>query len=104
MPAVCIVIYGASLLLAAIEAGLKERPELSIVHIDPRLPLADAQLLALHPHLVIVDGRHECAVVCPKTVLRVDRNANNQAAILNDQRFPIGRLDELVAVILHHVT
>jgi hypothetical protein len=53
---------------------------------------------------VIVDGRHECAVVCPKTVLRVDRNANNQAAILNDQRFPIGRLDELVAVILHHVT
>ena len=99
MQAIRIVIYGASLLLAAIEAGLKEWPNLSVVRIDPHLPLADAQVQALQPHIVIVDGCCECTVVCPTTILRVDRNANNQAAILNNQIFPIGHIEELADVI-----
>ncbi|MEZ4617291.1 MAG: hypothetical protein R2867_17520 [Caldilineaceae bacterium] len=103
MQAVRVVIYGASLVLAVIEAGLKNWPDLMVVRIDPSTPMADAQVLAIQPHIVIVDGQTDCTVVCPTTVLHVDRAANNHAAILNNQLYPIRHISELVDVIQRSV-
>jgi hypothetical protein len=98
-----VVIYGASLLLAAIEAGLQGVPHFLVTRIDPQLPAADAQVRALRPHVVIVDDGRSRATFCSQHVLLVDRNANNHAALLNQQTFPIGQLTELVALIEHYV-
>ncbi|HRW06753.1 MAG TPA: hypothetical protein P5121_16735 [Caldilineaceae bacterium] len=104
MPAVRVVIYGASLILAAIEAGLKEWPNFTITHIDPNLPLAVEQIRVLQPQVVIVDGRHDDSGICPSLILRVDRMANNQAAVFNNQSYPITHIDELVDVIIRFIS
>lgn len=100
MQAVCVVIYGASLVLAAIEAGLKGLPEFNVIRVNPQLPIAIEQVHALQPQVIIVDGRYDYSAFCPSTILRVDRNANNQSAVINDKHYPIGDLTELVEVIM----
>lgn len=103
MQDVRIVIYGVSLVLAAVEAALKPWTNFSVVRVDPTTPQADAQVQLLQPHIVIVDGHYECVVVCPKTILRVDRAANNHAAIFNEQVFPIQHIRDLANVIQRFV-
>lgn len=104
MSAICIVIYGASLVLAAVEAGLREWPAFDVVHVNPAMPLAIEQVKAVKPQVVIVDGHYDYTGLCPSLILRVDHNANNQAAIFHEQQYPIGNIGELVEIIWRYIS
>ena len=50
----CVVIWGTSVFLMSIEAGLAKLPGMEVVRLNPRLPNAEARILALSPDVVIV--------------------------------------------------
>lgn len=99
MNAVRVLIYGVSLMLAVIEASLRELPNFTLLHVDPSVPSADEEVCRFHPHIVITDGYGECTVVCPTRVLRVDPYANNQAVVVDGQIYPIHHTAELAQII-----
>jgi hypothetical protein len=50
-----VVLYGNSLFMAGVEAGLKNRDGIEVIHIDASLPDAGQQLDALRPAAVVFD-------------------------------------------------
>ena len=50
-----VAVYGNSLFMAGVEAGLKSRDGLEVIHIDTSLPNAEQQLDTLHPAAVVFD-------------------------------------------------
>ena len=50
-----VVVYGNSLFMAGVEAGLKSRDGLEVIHIDTSLPGAAQRLDVLHPAAIIFD-------------------------------------------------
>ena len=50
-----VVLYGNSVFMAGVEAGLKSRDEIEVIHIDASLPSAAQELDALNPAVVIFD-------------------------------------------------
>jgi hypothetical protein len=50
-----VVLYGNSLFMAGVEAGLKNRDEIEVIHIDASLPSAVRDLDDLDPTAVIFD-------------------------------------------------
>ncbi len=50
-----IVLYGNSVFMAGVEAGLKSRDEMEVIHVDSSLPNAMQQLDVLNPAAVIFD-------------------------------------------------
>ncbi len=50
-----VILYGNSLLMAGLEASLREQPGLDVVQVDATLPNAAQRLSALHPDVVIFD-------------------------------------------------
>ncbi len=50
-----VVLYGNSVFMAGVEAGLKSRDEIEVVHIDASLPDAVQELDALNPAAIIFD-------------------------------------------------
>jgi hypothetical protein len=50
-----VVLYGNSVFMAGVEAGLKSRDEIEVIHVDASLPSAAQELDALNPAVVIFD-------------------------------------------------
>lgn len=50
-----VVIYGASLYMAIVEAALKDHPHLSLIRVDPAEPEARQHLSLLYPDVILVD-------------------------------------------------
>ena len=50
-----VVLYGNSVFMAGVEAGLKSRDEIEVIHIDASLPNAAQELDVLNPAVVIFD-------------------------------------------------
>jgi len=50
-----VVLYGNSLFMAGVEAGLKNRDGIEVIHVDASLPSAGQQLDSLHPAAVVFD-------------------------------------------------
>ncbi len=50
-----VVLYGNSVFMAGVEAGLKSRDEIEVIHIDASLPDAVQQLDVLNPVAIIFD-------------------------------------------------
>jgi len=50
-----VVLYGNSVFMAGVEAGLKSRDEIEVIHIDASLPNAVQELDVLNPAVVIFD-------------------------------------------------
>ncbi len=50
-----VVLYGNSLFIAGVEAGLKKRDGIEVIHIDASLPSAGQQLDALQPAAIVFD-------------------------------------------------
>lgn len=50
-----VVIYGASLFMAVLEAALKEQPGIMIARVDPTLPNAPESVIALDPQVIVMD-------------------------------------------------
>lgn len=50
-----VVIYGASLFMAVLEAALQAQPGVTIARIDPTLPNASESVMALDPEVIVLD-------------------------------------------------
>lgn len=97
MQPVRVAVYGASLMMAVLEASLSTSPLLVVIRLDPALAGATDRLYQFAPQVVIVDEHLDWLTV--DTLLCIDQSANNQAALLNRERYPIQHLAELHALI-----
>lgn len=97
MQPVRVAVYGASLMMAVLEASLRTSPLLVVIRLDPALAGATDRLYQFAPQVVIVDEHLDWLTV--DTLLCIDQRANNQAAWLNRERYPIQHLAELHALI-----
>ena len=100
MQTVRVGIYGTSVMLAVVEAGLRKSPQLAIIRVDPNTDGAANLLQHFRPQIVIVDGNQPAPAICPTRLLRIDQNANNQFALLNRQSYAIQQFTDLLELIV----
>ncbi len=92
--------------MSSISAGLRDRAELQLVHIDATMPEAQQQLNALEPDAVIFDmasAEADCAVALMKSHPRflwigVDL-ASNKTLVLSGQSCCVRTSDDLMQLI-----
>ena len=100
-----VVIWGTSVYLMSIEAGLAALPGMEVVRLNPHLPNAEVRILALSPDVVIVEQRSDNHADLARTLLNhglslVEVDANeNTVTLLNGRRVPISEIGDMVRVI-----
>lgn len=99
MQLVRVALYGTSIMLAVVEAALRQSPRLALIRVDPAKCPPDELLAHFCPQLVIVDGNQAWPTNPTTLLLRIDANANNQAALLYNCTWPIQQLTDLVTLI-----
>ncbi|TEU14762.1 MAG: hypothetical protein E3J21_14900 [Anaerolineales bacterium] len=99
-----IVIWGTSVFLMSIEAGLAALPGMEVVRLNPHLPGAEARIMALSPDVVIVghNGGSEGLVLALLDrgfpLIELDA-AQGMLIILNGCRVQVSEMEDLVRVI-----
>ncbi len=99
MQLVRVALYGTSIMLAVVEAALRQSPRLAVIRVDPAKRRPDELLAHFGPQLVIVDGNQAWPLTPTTLLVRIDANANNQAALLHNCAWPIQQLTDLVTLI-----
>lgn len=99
MQLVRVALYGTSIMLAVVEAALRQSPRLAVIRVDPAKCRPDELLAHFCPQLVIVDGNQAWPTSPTTLLVRIDATANNQAALLHNCTWPIQQLTDLVTLI-----
>lgn len=99
MQPVRVAVYGASLMMAVLEASLRTSPHLVVIRLDPARAGATDRLSQFAPQVIIVDEQLDWLTLTGDMLLCIDQCANNQAALLNRERYPIQHLADLQALI-----
>jgi len=106
-----VVLYGNSLLLAGVDASLRDREGLELVWIDATLPDAAQRLRALHPDVVVFD----LAAPCPQfassfltehpglPVIGLDVNSST-VIVLSSQQYTALSANDLTQVIQENMS
>jgi len=99
MPPVRVAVYGASLMMAVLEASLRTAPELAVIRLDPATPEAGARLDHFAPQIIIIDQQVVRPALATAILLWIDQHANNQAAWVNCKCYPIQQRTQLLALL-----
>ncbi len=99
-----VVIWGTSVYLMSIEAGLAKLPGMEVVRLNPHLPGAEARILALSPDVVIVERSDNHADLArtllshglPLLELDASRNA---VTVLSGRQVRASETEDLARVI-----
>ncbi len=102
-----VVLYGNSVFMAGVEAGLKSRDEIEVIHLDSSLPNAIQQLDILNPVAIIFDLASPPALRFGLPFIRshlglpfigLDVNSNT-VLVLSCQQYTALTVDDLAQVI-----
>ncbi len=102
-----IVLYGASLSVAAVGAGLADKPGWQVIPMSPVTPTASQRLRQLRPDVVLFD----LAAAQPDTVIPLMKElpdllligvdlANQQALVLSGEQPKLVTTDDFVRLIV----
>ncbi len=101
-----VALYGNSLVISSIGAGLQGRAELQVCYVDATLPDAAEQLSALRPDVIIFDlavAHPEFAIALwkaqPRLLLIGADLRTGQALVLSGQPSRLLTIDDLLQVI-----
>lgn len=100
-----VVIYGHSIFLMAIEVGLVNQPGLEVVRLSGCPLEAIESIVALNPHLVVVEqtnGYNELIVsLLRRGLALVELNEKGQGTLLTRRNVPVSSPTDLVRLIEH---
>ena len=104
-----VVLYGASLFVAGVEASLRDRPGLDVVRIDAALPDAGRRLKSLRPDVIIFDSGDARLVALPDMTQLLRDNpgvlvigldlTNNEVTVVSSQQRSATKVEDLVEAI-----
>ncbi len=100
----CVVIWGTSVFLMSIEAGLAKLPGMEVVRLNPHLPGAEARIMALAPDVVVVE-RSDNHAGQARTLLShglplVELDASrNVVTVLSGRRVQVSETEDLARLI-----
>lgn len=98
-----VVVYGQSIFLMAIEVGLANQPELEVIRLHGCPPAAIESILALNPHLVVVeqnDSNNKLILTLLRLGLAlVELNEKGQGLLLSRRDVPVAGPADLVRLI-----
>ena len=100
-----VLLYGKSLILGSVGAGLQQCPHLEVVSVSPPFPTAQG-LAALAPEVIIFDVEAACPesaltllAACPSLLLIGIRPSSDQVLLWSGRRSRAETLQELIQVI-----
>ena len=97
-----VVVYGASLFMAVIEAVLKNQPGFNVIRIDPAQPNAPQCLSAFHPEVVFVDDMRGTLTLAgnrPQIWVSVGASISPMMAVRVQRQHPIHNIDDLTKLV-----
>ena len=99
-----VVIWGTSVFLMSIEAGLAKLPGMEVVRLNPHLPGAEARIMALSPDVVIVErgndhaGRAQMLLSHGLSLVELDAS-RDAVTVLSGRQVQVSETEDLARLI-----